>query len=477
MNKTGEVGYVVSVTQSIVWVSGLPGAKLRELVILESGRQGYVISLKPESIEVLVLSRMSPRVGSRVARTGERLAVEVGEWLLGQTVDGLGKPIGRVKLSGTSQKSKKYQLDVTPLGISARKKVSRMLPTGVALVDILVPLGKGQRELVVGDRKTGKTHFLLKTVLTRAGEGEVCVYAAIGKKKSEIKRVEEYFARMKVDKKIILVAASSQDSVGEIYMAPYTAMAIAEYFRDCGRDCLVVLDDMSTHAKFYREIALLGRRFPGRDSYPGDIFYNHSKLLERAGNFIIDGGEAAITCLPVIETASGDFTGYIQTNMMSMTDGHIYFDSDLYFSGRRPAINPFISVTRVGHQTQNKLQRAISQETLNLLNDYEKTQGFVRFGSELGDNSRQILAKGEKVFQFFEQPMDMGMPSSVQAVLWALLWLGAWDGQKGERLVASCETLAKTRSMVDGLAKADSVETLITGVRAKSEELLKLLAG
>ena len=252
---------------------------------------------------------------------------------------------------------------------------------------------------------------------------------------------------------------------------------MAEYFRDKGRDVLVVLDDMSTHAKFYREIALGGRRFPGRDSYPGDIFYTHSKLLERAGNFVGDGKETAITCLPVVETTGGDFTGYIQTNMMSMTDGHIYFDLDLYSSGRRPAINPFISVTRVGKQTQSKLRREISQKTLELLNDYEKTQGFLRFGAELSDNSRQIISMGNRVLKFFDQPMDVTVPVNVQTVLWGALWAGVWEGKNMEKLVGAYESDAGLRTMVNNIViNSDSVQTLLASVREKSEQLLGVMA-
>ena len=237
----------------------------------------------------------------------------------------------------------------------------RPMFTGMTLVDLMIPLGRGQRELVLGDRKTGKTQFLLQAALAQASVGTVCVYACIGKKKAEILRVKEFFAKEGILDKTVIVASSSQDSTGEIFTCPYTAMAVAEFFRDRGQDTLVLLDDMTTHAKFYREMSLLLRKFPGRDSYPGDIFHIHSKLLERSGNFVIkkDGNEmdVAITCLPAAETIQGDLTGYIQTNLMSMTDGHIYFDNELFFKGRRPAINPFISVTRVGYQTQTSLRK------------------------------------------------------------------------------------------------------------------------
>ena len=475
LNEIGEVGEIVKVVQMMAWVEGLPGVRLGERVVLETGQEGEVTSLAADLAEVLIVAAQMPKVGVRVARTGEKLKVPVGEAILGKTVDGMGRVIGGdgVKAEGMEWR----EVDVVPAGITVRHRVSRALETGVILVDLMIPVGRGQRELVMGDRKTGKSMMLLKMVVTQARLGSVCIYAAIGKKKTEIKRVEEYFKKMGVQGNVVLVGAGSHDGAGEIFIAPYTAMTMAEYFRDKGRDVLVVLDDMSTHAKFYREIALVGRRFPGRDSYPGDIFYTHSKLLERAGNFVGDGKETAITCLPVVETTGGDFTGYIQTNMMSMTDGHIYFDLDLYSSGRRPAINPFISVTRVGKQTQSKLRREISQKTLELLNDYEKTQGFLRFGAELSDNSRQIISMGNRVLKFFDQPMDVTVPVNVQTVLWGALWAGVWEGKNMEKLVGAYESDAGLRTMVNNIViNSDSVQTLLASVREKSEQLLGVMA-
>ena len=368
------------------------------------------------------------------------------------------------------------EIEVIPAGIAQRKKISRPLETGTILVDLMVPIGRGQRELIMGDRKTGKPHLALRTVITQAKLGTVCVYAAVGKKQGEIKRVEEYFAMAGITDKLILVVSSSQDGPGEIFLTPYTAMTMAEYFRDQGKDVLVVLDDMSTHAKFYREISLLGRRFPGRDSYPGDVFYTHSRLLERAGNFINGGKEAAITCLPIMETTQRDFSGYIQTNMMSMTDGHVFFDSDFFISGGRPAINIFISVTRVGRQTQTNLRREISQMTLGLLNNYERTQKFMRFGAELSDNSRQIIRSGERLLKFFDQRISITVPVNVQTVLWALLWLGVWENTNMERLVVGYEEDAKLRTTIDNLVSgAGSAQELLTKTREGSEPLLWLL--
>ena len=474
LKTTGEIGFVQLVTHSVVQIEGLPGAILGEAVVFESGQAGQIVSLSPSLVEVLVLSNASVKVGTRVARTGERLAISVGERLLGKTVNSLGKLIGKQSPDGDHHETR--PVDIHALGIDHRAKVSKPFETGVVVVDLMVPVGRGQRELIMGDRKTGKSQLLFLAAVAQAKSGGICVYAAIGKKKLEIRRVEEYLDTSGALPNTVIVASSSHDSAGEIHLTPYTAMTIAEYFRDQGRDVLVVLDDMTTHAKFYREVSLLGRRFPGRDSYPGDIFYTHSRLLERSGSFMINGKEVAITCLPVVETTQGDFTGYIQTNLMSMTDGHIYFDSDLYFAGRRPAVNTFVSVTRVGHQTQSRLRRAMYQATLDLLSNYARTQEFVRFGAELGDNSRQVLAMGDKTLTFFDQPMHTPMPVNVQTVLWALLWAGAWDGTNGGGLITAYQSDSTLRTMVNNLViNSDSINNLVANVQAKSDQLLAML--
>lgn len=466
LEQTGETGYVEEMSQSIAQVSGLPGAKLSEIVIFEEGEKGQVVGLGIDRVEVLVLARLGVKVGARVVRTGGPLKVAVGEAVMGRIMDALGNWVGggREKIPQDQWRS----IDVVPSGIAARKKISRPLETGISLVDLLIPLGRGQRELVMGDRKTGKTNFVLQTILTQSRLGTVCVYAAIGKKNTEIMQAERFFAKTGVVKNLVIVASSSHDTVGEIWLTPYTAMTVAEYFRDNGRDVLLVLDDMTAHAKFYRELSLTARRFPGRESYPGDIFYIHSKLLERAGNFIAKEGEAAITCLPVVDTVQGDMTGYIQTNLMSMTDGHIFFDSDLYFSGQRPAINPFVSVTRVGYQTQSHIRRMLGREIVKRLNDYEKTQSFVRFGAELGEAARQVLTMGEHLLRLFKQPTQLTVAADIQIVAAAMVLSSLWDGSEVEAIQEKYdkdETLRReTRDAID---KATTTEQLIAIGRGK----------
>lgn len=473
LKKTGEVGYVSQVLQWVVQVEGLPGIALGEMVKFEQGQLGQVTALSETGVEVLVLSREPVIVGKRVARTGSDLMIQVGDAVLGKTVDAMGRGV----MGGETR-----PVDVEPAGIVGRKKIGRQLVTGIMMVDMMVPLGKGQRELLMGDRKTGRTFLLWQMILAQAKAGSVCVYAAVGKKRTEVIRVGEFFAQAGIAGQTVVVATSSDDSAGEIYLCPYTAMTIAEYFRDRGRDVLLVLDDMSTHAKFYRELSLISRKFPGRDSYPGDIFHVHSKLLERGGNFELKlssgaTAEAAITVLPVVDTLQGDVTGYIQTNLMSMTDGHIYFDSDLFFRGRRPAINPFISVTRVGHQTQTALAKDAGRVLFDLLANYEKTQGFLRFGAELGENSRQILAMGDRVLAYFDQPAYAIVPVNLQLAGLAMLLSGMWEGKNLTKAIEAYTSQAEFTAAVDGVVGASSsFPELMEEIRKQSQVLSQVIA-
>lgn len=420
LNVTGEVGFVKEVAGTIAYVSGLPEVTPHELVIFEEGNLGQVFSLKEDLVEILTFSNKPVKVGSKVARTTKVLEIPVGHQLLGNVIDPFGKAYDITKRTKTGSETR--SIETAPPGVMKRKTIRRKFETGVCLVDLMVPLGRGQRQLVIGDRKTGKTNFLLQTIVYAAREGDICIYTVIGKNKMDIKRAEEYFRAAQVLQNTIIVATSSEDPSAAIYLTPYSAMTIAEYFRDAGQDVLIVIDDLSTHAKYYREISLIGKRFPGRDSYPGDIFHVHAGLLERAGNFKLGTNEAAITCLPVVETLQGDLSGYIQTNIMSMTDGHIYFDSNLFSQGRRPSINPFLSVTRVGRQTQAEAKRSISRELLTFLTLFDKMQNIVHFGSELTESVRVIIETGNKILQLFDQDANKIIPSNVQPIILSFLW-------------------------------------------------------
>jgi len=474
LKKTGEVGYVVRSLQSLAYVEGLPGAKSSELIIFEDGNMGRVIGLYEEEVEILLLTAEVVGVGTKTVRVGGRLEVGVGEALLGKSID----PLVRDYLTGNPIKTQQNRPnDITPMGISGRVNITKPFETGVSWVDLIVPLGRGQRELVIGDRKIGKTDFLLQVMLTAAKRGEICVYAAIAKNKQDVKEAQEFIADNDITKNTILVVTTASSPAGLIFLAPYTAMTIAEYFRDGGKDVLLILDDMTAHAKYYREIMLLAKHFPGRSSYPGDIFYVQSRLLERAGNF----SKGSITALPVAELIMSDMSGYIQTNLMAITDGHILFDTDYYNEGRRPAINPFLSVSRVGHQTQSVLMRDVSREATSFLVKLSEVRQYMHFGAELSESTRRILALGEQVMIFFEQTPQSSIPLPINVVMFAGIWAGLWKDKKPSDLkthLANLVTLYQSDKnffqWVEELVSGKkTLSELVNAIKQNSEKLME----
>ena len=481
LNETEEIGFVEQVADAIIHVSGLPKAKPDEIVVFETGEFGQVFSVQPSYVEILVFSKKQVKPGIRVTRTNEVLKVPVGYELLGRVIDPLGKSISGIKPLKTP--SEKRPIDTPAAGIVKRRSVTKPFETGILLVDLAIPLGHGQRELIVGDRKTGKTSFLTRTILNQTRRGNICIYAAIGKKKLDVKKIEEFFAQNGVLDKMVILASSSEDSTGVIYLTPYTAMTISEYFRDEGKDVLLVLDDLSSHARFYREISLLGKRFPGRNSYPSDIFYTHARLMERAGNFITEKGEASITCLTVAEATQGDLSGYIETNLMSMTDGHLYFDKDLFYLGRRPAINPFLSVTRVGRQTQTQLRRDINREIMSFLSLYEKMQSFIHFGAELNESVKATLATGEMIIHFFNQAINEVVPINLQIMAFSMLWSNLWRGhdtavirKQLHQILEAYNSDKKFMEKIDKLAESDSFNKLLRVLKVEGPQIIKAVS-
>lgn len=454
LNEHREIGFVLRVNGIIAYVAGLPSVRVNELVIFEDNSVGEVLSFDGEGIEVMVFSKTQLKAKMRVSRTDRSLTVSVGDSLLGATIDPFGVPLNADKYLRES--SAQIPLKNEPWGISRRKRISKPFETGVSLVDLVVPLGRGQRQLIVGDRKTGKTTFVLQTILLQARAGTICIYAGIGRKKDDIKRIEEYFVENNISHNTVIVATSSNDPASLIYLTPYAAMAIAEYFRDQGKNVLLVLDDLVTHAKFYREIALLSGRFPGRNSYPADIFFVHSQLLERAGNFVTSNGDASITTLVVAETAQGDLSGYIQTNIMSMTDGHIFFDTDLFLAGKRPAVNPFLSVTRVGKQVQGSLRRDVNRELISFFTYAQRLRNFTHFGEEATQAVMNVLDMESRINEFFAQSALIIIPSAFQVFAIALIWQNRWKDVPKEamkkdilELLRVYETEKEARESVD----------------------------
>jgi F-type H+-transporting ATPase subunit alpha len=479
LEKVGEFGIAQEIKHPIVTLSGLPHAKPNEIVLTESGQLGEVFSIERDSVKVMIFSKDPIRVGTRVTRTGSILSIPVGDELLGQVINPLGEAI--YKAAGYRPPTFMREIDQEVKKINERARIVDPLNTGIAVIDLLVPMGKGQRELVLGDRKTGKTAFLNTIIKQQVKEGALVVYAMIGKKKGEIKRMVEYFEAEKILPRMIFIATDSQDASSSIFLTPFSAMTIAEYYRERGQDVLLLFDDLTTHAKFYREVSLLSNRFPGRDSYPGDIFFTHAKLLERAGNVKIgEKGSAAITCLPIVETIQGDLTGYIQTNLMGITDGHIYFDSNVFYNGRRPAINVGLSVTRVGKQTQSKLKKQISSQLTAFLASYEKMLSFSHFGAELSKEMIQNLKRGEKLYHFFDQHFDMVIPQEVQLTMLAMVWNGVFHESTKDEIVAYRKNLVahsndpKVGDMLKKITAVDKFEELIENVSKIQDDLFAL---
>lgn len=420
-------GVITSSQGHFLTAQGLVGATLFELIALENETEAFVFSMKGESVDLVLLTNTDCAPGTKVVRTGKHVTYPCTDKILGKAVNPLGIDI---LTHHRFQSEENRPLESPVRGISERAKITEPFDTGILIVDTLLPLGKGQRELLLGDRKTGKSQFALDTVVTQAKRGVICIYAMIGKSQTATKQIAEYFAKQNVLGNIVIIATSPDDTAGLIHLTPFAAMTLAEYFCDQGKETTVILDDLTTHAKSYRQLSLLARRFPGRNAYPGDIFYLHSRLLERAGNFTQGKKSVSITCLPIAETQQADMTGYIQTNLMSMTDGHLYFDADLFLEGHRPAVHPFVSVTRVGKQTKSPLLRETISELTSFLSRTQRLEQVSHFGQELSEEARGNLHKAAKLTFLFDLHTTGSWDSSFQFFLIALVWDGYWPNSE-----------------------------------------------
>lgn len=468
--NVGEVGRVVKSSRSIALVTGLTGAVLGESVSFEMGAHGVVTRLLPDKVEVMVFADQPLPYGEMGARTGKPLMVTVGDGMLGETFNALGY----VENGGrdVSRESESRAVEVVAGGIDQRAEITKFFETGVTIVDTVVPISMGQRELVIGDQKCGKTHFLLSTIKHQAKMGTVCVIGLIGKEQSEIMRIERELERAKVREQCVIIAEPASASAAALTVVPFTAMTVAEYWRDLGRDSLVILDDLSYHSYRYREMALLSDRYPGRDAYPSDIFYLHARLLERAGSFVVNGKAVTITCLPVVTTIEGEISGYIETNIMSMTDGHLFFDKNLFFDGVRPAVNIFLSVTRVGRQTQHKIQREVGQRILKVMAEYGELKRFLRFGSELTPKVKESMRLAHGIKEALKQNGHMGVCWQEQIYALACLWAGVWEGKEIEKYVERWRENKATRGeIVAAVENVDNFEQLVRAVKSKEKEL------
>jgi len=377
----------------------------------------------------------------KVVRTNEFFQVPASDKFLGRILDPFG--IAQDHYGKIDSKTFTYRHIESPAPqISARVRITRPMHTGVMVVDILTPLGMGQRELILGDPSVGKSTIALQAIVSQARLGTVCIYALIGKRKSDIKRIETYLQKMKVLEGTIIVGSSSSDPAPMIYLTPYSAMAMAEHFRDKGKDVLVVLDDLSTHAKFYRELSLLSRRPPGRQSYPGDIFHIQARIAERAGNIKMKSSKVkSITLLPIAETQEGDLSGYIQTNLMAMTDGHIFVDIAEQKKARHPAVSFTLSVSRVGNQTRSKLEKEIARHLHQMLAQARKAEELGRFGVELTEQTMHIIRNSEKLEAVFNQDSDLVLSKELQLIIIGLFLSEYWNAKSGKEIEADIKKL------------------------------------
>ena len=405
-----ENGTVITVGDGIATVYGLRSCMANELLRFEDGSFGVAQNLEEETVSVAILSeRDNVREGSTVYRTGEALSVPVGEALLGRVVNALGAPIDG---KGPVETKEIRPVESPAPGIIQRKSVSVPLQTGIKAIDSMIPIGRGQRELIIGDRQTGKTTIAVDTIINQKGKNVICIYVAIGQKRTSVVQIAQELEKAGAMSYSIIVSASAAESAPLQYIAPYSGCAMAEYFRAQGKDVLIVYDDLSKHAVAYRALSLLIRRPPGREAYPGDVFYLHSRLLERAACVAPEYGGGSITALPIIETQAGDVSAYIPTNVISITDGQIFLETELFHSGIRPAINPGISVSRVGGSAQIKGMKKVAGELKLLYAQYRELQAFAQFGSDLDEDTKARLALGARIVEVLKQkrssPMEVG---------------------------------------------------------------------
>lgn len=415
-----ETGTVVVVGDGIASVYGLRHCMSGELLEFEDGSFGLAQNLEEETVSVAVLSdRNNIREGTTVRRTGRVLSVPVGEALLGRVVDALGNPIDG---KGPAHCTQTRPIESEAPGIIERQGVSVPLQTGIKAIDCMIPIGRGQRELIIGDRQTGKTEIAIDTIINQKNSDVLCIYVAIGQKSTSVVQLAGELERAGAMDYTIIVSASASESAPLQYIAPYSGCAMAEYFRQQGRDVLIVYDDLSKHAVAYRALSLLIRRPPGREAYPGDVFYLHSRLLERAACVAPEYGGGSITALPIIETQAGDVSAYIPTNVISITDGQIFLETELFHAGIMPAINPGISVSRVGGAAQLKPIKKVAGELKLLYSQYRELQSFAQFGSDLDADTKKRLALGERIVEVLKQKRNAPVSVGCQvAIVYAVI--------------------------------------------------------
>lgn len=455
-----EVGTVLTVGDGIATVSGLAGAEYGEILLFENGVKGMILDLKETEIGCVIFGDNSEIVeGSNVRRSKKVAGVPVGDELLGRVIDAMGNPIDGL---GAINAESYYPIENPAPGIIDRQPVNKPMETGILAIDSMFPIGRGQRELIIGDRQTGKTAIALDTILNQKGKNVVCIYVAIGQKVSSVAQLAEVLRKNGAMEYSVIVNASAGDAATLQYIAPYAGCAVGEYFMNKGRDVLIVYDDLSKHAIAYRTISLLLERSPGREAYPGDVFYLHSRLLERSAHLSDALGGGSMTALPIVETQAGDVSAYIPTNIISITDGQIFLESDLFFSGQRPAVNVGLSVSRVGGAAQTKAMKKATGAIRLDLAQYREMEVFMQFSSDLDDATKRQLQYGSGLMQLLKQKQYHPYSQHEQVIL-----LTAALGHVFENVAKNkvCDTAAKLLQYVksalpDVCTSIDSAGTL-----------------
>jgi len=474
---TYQLGRVMQLSDGICWMDGIADTMYGEVVEFECGESGMVLDIQPDRIGCVVFgSYENIESGSRVRRVGRIASVPVGDSLLGRVVDAIGKPIDG---EGHLHVREKRPIECHAPSILDRAPVSEPLHTGIKAIDALVPIGKGQRELIIGDRQTGKTAIAIDAIINQKGKNTVCIYVAIGQKESTIAEIKERLQKHGAMEYTTIVAATASGSAATQYVAPFSGTAMAEYFMYSGRDVLIIYDDLSKHAVAYRELSLLLHRPSGREAYPGDIFYLHSRLLERSAHLSDEFGGGSITALPIIETLAGDISAYIPTNVISITDGQIFLESDLFHEGQRPAINVGLSVSRVGGAAQTKLMKQMAASLRTKLAQYRELADFTQLGSDIDETTKKALDSGARLMEALKQNRYQPLEDWQQALLLFAVSEGFADGitltqmdefEKGLYAFFAAECAQLTEQLKTG-KKADG--ELISAIREALDEYIK----
>lgn len=413
--EVSETGTIISIGDGIARIHGLSGAMAGELLEFPGGLSGMVLNLEEDNVGAAVLGDFAEiKEGATVKRTGRIVEVPVGEALVGRVVNAIGEPIDG---KGGINANVFSKVEIKAPGIVKRKSVHQPMATGLKAIDSMVPIGRGQRELIIGDRQTGKTAVALDTIINQKGGDVICIYVAIGQKRSTVAQVVSKLQEYGAMDYTIVVAATASESAPLQFIAPYAGVTMGEYFRDNGKHALIIYDDLSKQAVAYRQLSLLLRRPPGREAYPGDVFYLHSRLLERAAKLSDECGAGSLTALPIIETQAGDVSAYIPTNVISITDGQIYLETDLFFSGVRPAINVGLSVSRVGGAAQTKSMKQVAGTLRLNLAQYREMAAFAQFGSDLDKATQMQLSRGERLVEILKQPQYNPLANEKQVLI------------------------------------------------------------